>query len=379
MMKNWSLLLFLFALPFNVLAGKFSEPSLRARHLGHARKLQSRNNTGSCQPQPFKLQDFYQGNSFLNDWEFFSGEDPTHGNVNYQTRENAINKGLAYVQQDGAAVLAVDDYSTVPVNGRRDSVRIFSKKSYSNGLFIADFFTMPHGCSVWPAYWSFGPNWPSAGEIDVLEGVHNQLTNQMSLHTSAGCSLPSKLSQTEATSNILHTECVSSGESNIGCSFSDTDPQSYGHNFNVAGGGVFAHLWDNTGIKIWRFSRGNIPADITSKNPNPASWGVPAANFPSSSCDIASHFFEHNLVINTSICGDFAGATYPTSGCPGTCGEAVANATNFQCVIRFAVMAQDPAEDARKRGMRRKSAPKAVIHADAQEFDAKAVHRVGDV
>ncbi|PPQ67875.1 hypothetical protein CVT25_010314 [Psilocybe cyanescens] len=329
-MMNWSLLLLLSVLPFNVLAGKSNEPSLRSRHVGHARNLQNRNNnTGSCQPQSYKLKDLYQGQSFLNDWDFFSGEDPTNGNVNYQTQENAIKKGLAYVQDDGSTVLAVDDFSTVPVNGRRDSVRISSKKTYSNGLFIADFFTMPHGCSVWPAYWSFGPNWPAAGEIDVLEGVHNQPTNQMSLHTSEGCSLPSKFSASQVTSNVLHTECFVE-PSNVGCGFSDTDPNSYGHNFNVAGGGVFAHLWDNTGIKIWRFSRGNIPADITSKNPNPSTWGVPAANFPSATCDMASHFFEHNLVINTSICGDFAGATYPTSGCPGTCGEAVANATNFK-------------------------------------------------
>lgn len=42
-------------------------------------------------------------------------------------------------------------------------VRISSKRTYNHGLFIADFFAMPHGCSVWPAYWSVGPNWPSAG------------------------------------------------------------------------------------------------------------------------------------------------------------------------------------------------------------------------
>ena len=48
------------------------------------------------------------------------------------------------------------------------SVRISSKKTYNGGLFIADFFAMPHGCSVWPAYWSVGPNWPSAGTFHCL-------------------------------------------------------------------------------------------------------------------------------------------------------------------------------------------------------------------
>lgn len=153
----------------------------------------------------------------------------------------------------------------------------------------------------------------------------------MSLHTSAGCSLASKFNQHEVTSNLLHSQCASSGSNNQGCGFLDTDPNTYGHEFNLLSGGVFAHLWDNTGIKIWRFSRPNIPADITSKNPDPSTWGTPAANFPATNCDIASHFFEHNLVIDTTLCGDFAGATYGSSGCPGTCGQAVANPANFKC------------------------------------------------
>lgn len=44
------------------------------------------------------------------------------------------------------------------------SVRITSKKTWSSGLFIADFAQVPHGCSVWPAYWSVGPNWPTGGK-----------------------------------------------------------------------------------------------------------------------------------------------------------------------------------------------------------------------
>lgn len=48
------------------------------------------------------------------------------------------------------------------------SVRIQTKQTFNGGLFIADFFSMPHGCSVWPAYWSVGPNWPYDGEIDLI-------------------------------------------------------------------------------------------------------------------------------------------------------------------------------------------------------------------
>jgi hypothetical protein len=55
------------------------------------------------------------------EWEFHSEPDPTHGLVNYQPREDAINKKLAYVQEDGTTVLAVDDFTDVPVGGKRDS------------------------------------------------------------------------------------------------------------------------------------------------------------------------------------------------------------------------------------------------------------------
>lgn len=314
-------------LPLSVLAGKFQESSLRARHAGHARSIQARNNTGKPK---FTLTDFYTGQSFLDDWDFFSFDDPTHGNVNYQTRQNALKKKLAYVQDDGTTILAVDDFSTVPVGGKRDSVRISSKKTYNGGLFIADFFAMPHGCSVWPAYWSVGPNWPAAGEIDILEGVHDQPTNQYTLHTSEGCEIGSDFNERSALSNIIHDKCASSGNDNRGCGFLDTDVQTYGKEFNLLAGGVYAHLWDSTGIRIWRFPRPSIPADIKAKKPDPSTWGTPAAFFPSTNCDIASHFFEHTLVLDTTICGDFAGPTYAGSGCPGTCDQAVANNVNFK-------------------------------------------------
>ncbi|KAF8966352.1 glycoside hydrolase family 16 protein [Flammula alnicola] len=324
---RWSVTFVLPFLPLSVLAGKFHESHFRSRHAGHARSIQARNNTG--QPT-FTLTDMYTGQSFLDDWDFFSDADPTHGSVNYQTRDNAIQKGLAFVQADGTTVLKVDDFSTVAVGGSRDSVRISTKKTYNGGLFIADFFSMPHGCSVWPAYWSVGPNWPSAGEIDVLEGVHNQATNQYTLHTSAGCEIGANFNQKSVLANIINDQCQSSGTDNRGCAFLDTNTQTYGHDFNLLGGGVFAHQWDNSGIKIWRFLRGSIPPDITAKTPDPSTWGTPAAFFPSTNCDMASHFFDHSLVIDTTLCGDFAGATYANSGCPGTCAQAVANNTNFQ-------------------------------------------------
>ncbi|EDR14587.1 glycoside hydrolase family 16 protein [Laccaria bicolor S238N-H82] len=314
--------LFLALLPLGALAGKHQDKSLRSRHANHARTLHVRNNT-----KTFVLQDMYTGQSFLNDWDFFSDPDPTHGSVNFQTKDQAIAKNLAFVQSDGTTVLAVDDTSALPPNSNRDSIRITSKKTYNGGLFIADFWAMPHGCSVWPAYWSVGPNWPSAGEIDVLEGVHNQPTNQYTLHTGPGCTLNSDNNRVSA--NAISSQCASSGDNNNGCAFIDTDTRSYGKPFNMIGGGVYAHLWNSEGIKMWHFARGEIPADINAKQPNPASWPTPAAFWSAKSCNM-NGFHDHQLVIDTTLCGDFAGATYASAGCPGTCGGAVQNPANFR-------------------------------------------------
>ncbi|KAG6865090.1 hypothetical protein C0991_005192 [Blastosporella zonata] len=287
--------------------------------------------------------DKYQGDNFLDgSWDFFDQDDPTHGLVNYQNADNAKSKGLAVVE-DGQLILSVDATTQLRPGDKRDSIRISSKKTYNGGLFIADFAAMPVGCSVWPAWWTVGPDWPQGGEfvlsithlipfingvigeIDILEGVHNQPTNQYTLHTGAGCSADAGA---KTTGTSLGTTCQSSGTDNSGCAYRDTDPRSFGQTFNDAGGGVYAHLWDQDGIKIWHFARDEIPKDIPD-NPNPSSWPTPAADFPTSSCDTSQHFHDHSLTIDTTLCGDWAGAVYGSSGCPGTCEEAVADPTNF--------------------------------------------------
>jgi hypothetical protein len=63
---RWSLSVTLGCLlPLSVLAGKFQESPLRARHAGHARSIQARNNTGTTGQSNFTLTDFYTGQSFL--------------------------------------------------------------------------------------------------------------------------------------------------------------------------------------------------------------------------------------------------------------------------------------------------------------------------
>ena len=168
-----------------------------------------------------------------------------------------------------------------------------------------------------------------------MEGVNSQTHNQMTLHsgTSNACTI-SKANETalEAfTGNVLGTNCYSTPSADAGCGISDPEPTSFGYGFNNANGGVYALLWDTqAGISMWHFARSDIPADVTSRSPTPANWGTPTGFWSSQTCDIAANFYEHVMVIDTTICGNWAGGAYGNSGCPGTCAEMVANATNFE-------------------------------------------------
>lgn len=171
----------------------------------------------------------------------------------------------------------------------------------------------------------------------MIEVVNGGTTNQMTLHTggNVNCKLDPNAgaryknedgSQSKSyLGGTLGTDCTSSGSSNAGCAVTDFEG-SAGSPFNAGGGGVIAMLWDNSQIAIWSFGRCEVPQDIGSGTPNPDSWGTPNAFWSSDSCDIANAFQDHSIVINTSICGDWAGATY--SG-PGSCTDAVADASNY--------------------------------------------------
>ncbi|KAJ6619871.1 glycoside hydrolase family 16 protein [Mycena sp. CBHHK59/15] len=312
-MSSFSALVLL-ALPLVALAAPHSE----ALHHHHRRNVTARTT--------YTLKDHYTGKDFLN-WNFFAQDDPTHGNVNYLTKSAAVAKGLAYVQADGTTVLAVDSKSTLKKGANRDSVRISSPNSYGMGLFITDVFAMPHGPTVWPAYWTVGPNWPNGGEIDIMEGVGDSTTNQMTLHTSAGCSLSTSVANQFSGKHTSTTNCASGNGNNNGCGITDSSPHVYGHNFNMVAGGVFAHIVADSGIKIWHFPRAAIPADIVAQKPDPSSWGEPAAFFSSASCNIADHFYDHVVTFDTTLCGDWAGAAFP--GGQSACAAAVADPANY--------------------------------------------------
>jgi hypothetical protein len=273
----------------------------------------------------YTIQDTFDTSNFFDSFSFFSGSDPTNGFVDYVDSQTANETSLAGYANN-AIYLGVD-YTTTNPSGGRASVRMTSNAAYTHGLFIADIQHMPGGiCGVWPAFWSFGPNWPNSGEIDIIEGVNSQTTDAITLHTSPGCSMSNSGS---ASGSVLQNSDCNAGNANDGCSQTTTSTEGYGAGFNAIAGGVYAMDWTSSAISIYFFPRYAIPTDISSGNPNPSSWGTPQAMFSGSGCDIDAYFMNNNIVFDTTFCGDWAGSVWSSDATcaplANTCQEYVAN------------------------------------------------------
>lgn len=318
----------LLALPLSVIASYPDQGSFRRRHFEHGR-LGNQENPLARRANTYKLVDNYDKNSFLNMFDFYTSGDPTHGLVDFLSKSEAASAGLAVVDNDGTILLAVDDTTQLSPGQKRKSVRISSQKSYNAGtLFLADIQAMPTGCATWPAYWTVGPNWPNGGELDIIEGVNTQTTNQITAHTGDQCNLSKSVN---TTGRLVGSTCQSSNGQNSGCAFAIDDTKTYGKGFNSNGGGVYAHTWEQDAIKVWFFPRGAIPNDIASGKPNPSTWGAAAAAFSTTSlCNVGESFHDHQIVFDITLCGDWAGAAYSNMGCPGTCAQQVADPDNFK-------------------------------------------------
>ncbi|KAG6038579.1 hypothetical protein E4U41_004029 [Claviceps citrina] len=253
----------------------------------------------------YQLETTYDTTNFFKSFDFFTGEDPTQGFVDYVDRETANKEGLAGYAK-GGIFMGVDHTTKYPPNGRK-SVRVTSQKAFTHGLFIADIAHMPGSiCGTWPAFWMFGPEWPANGEIDILEGVNAQTKNSVTLHTKPGCHISNH--GTLASTKFASSNCGAEGTS-AGCGQHTADHQNYGDGFNAIGGGVYATEWTSDHIAIWFFPRSKIPQDIQAENPNPRSWGTPVARFVGGpSCAIDNHFSKHQIIIDTTFCGAWAGS-----------------------------------------------------------------------
>lgn len=126
--------------------------------------------------------------------------------------------------------------------------------------------------------WTYNDNWPAEGEIDIVEGVNQQQTNRMAIHTGRDYTITERSFSGQLQSDNCNVYAVDQ-EANQGCTIVDQSNQSFGDTFNDNGGGIYAMEWTKTAIKIWFFPRGTIPSNLYSTRPQSNLWGAPRAIF----------------------------------------------------------------------------------------------------
>ncbi|KAL2060982.1 hypothetical protein VTL71DRAFT_9034 [Oculimacula yallundae] len=247
----------------------------------------------------YVLDTSYSGTTFFDDFDFWTDPDPTNGFVSYQSHASSLSKSLISTSNN-VAHIGVDHTTTLSADGQdggRESVRISSKKKFTHGLFLADIKHMPGnicGAVLRSVVACFG-------DTCTISGANSLGTLQ-----SNDC-------------NQNH---------GYGCSITSSSSISYGSSFNTALGGVYATQWTSDYIRIWFFPRESIPTNILSGEPDPSTWGLPDANFQGN-CDVDGLFKDHQIVFDTTFCGDWAGGAWSgdevCNAKAGTCQEFVAS------------------------------------------------------
>ncbi|KAJ7450860.1 laminarinase [Mycena latifolia] len=275
----------------------------------------------------YQMAENIVGSGFYNSFNFEAIPDPTAGRVNYVDQATAMNGNLTFASGN-TFILRADDTTVLDPNGAgRNSVRLSSKNTYTTHVAVFDMAHMPQGCGTWPAVWETGGSWPYGGETDIVEGVNDQGTNQATLHTAPGCTMPASRAET---GTALLADCDGTLPGNAGCGVKLNEATSYGPAFNTNGGGWYAVERTNSKILVWFWARNDaaVPADVVAGGSTVVTdnWGTPSAAFPNTSCDL-EEFVAHNIIINLTFCGAWAGdaSVYASSGCPSTCDDFVNN------------------------------------------------------
>ncbi|KAF2634148.1 glycoside hydrolase family 16 protein, partial [Massarina eburnea CBS 473.64] len=269
--------------------------------------------------QQYQLIQNYNVTNFFEEFRFFTNADPTGGFVEYAPFEKATSTGLISNETD-IVYLGVDSTNVYTPGGLgRPSVRLESKMTFTEGLFVIDLTHMPVGCGTWPAFWTTGlGDWPADGEIDIIENVNDARTNNAALHATGNCTVSAASAQSGTWKS---TDCSIIHNDNQGCGTKFTEPYNYGAEFNANGGGVYAMEWTSDTINIWFFRPGRVPKTLRYKNrvPDPAKFGTPSVSF-SGPCSgsFGEKFFNHSIIIDTTFCGGWGGGTFGKGGssCP---------------------------------------------------------------
>ncbi|KAI5289114.1 hypothetical protein KEM54_004389 [Ascosphaera aggregata] len=269
------------------------------------------------------IQDDYTIEKFFSKFDFDTFPDPTHGTVQFLSQYDAQKADM--ISTNNGIYLGIEHREKVPPEHGRKALRLTSRAGYGpNSMFVADISHMPDACGTWPAFWlTAKTGWPDNGEVDIIEGANGYGTNTLALHTGKVEDVGECQVQHHNMSarEINWGSCAYDGSNaskgpNGYCNANDTRPTSFGSTFNKNGGGVSVAVWTPKSVKIWSFPRGEVPKGDQGplgSGPDPTTWGSTTVTFEG--CDF-SHFLKKlHIVIDTTLCGDWAGDAWSYSGC----------------------------------------------------------------
>lgn len=130
----------------------------------------------------------------------------------------------------------------------------------------------------------------------------------------------------------MGANCYSTTHADSGCSI---EVRGHGHKFlsvwfqQCGGWYICTSLGQLRHVHVALRSRADIPADLIAERSSPSTWALQPDSGSSHTCDITTNFYDHKMIIDATICGNWAGshAYVRTTICPGTCSDMVANAT----------------------------------------------------
>jgi hypothetical protein len=183
---------------------------------------------------------------------------------------------------------------------------------------------MPTGCGTWPAFWTLGDGaeWPTAGEIDIIEGTNEDTYNTWSVHTGNGlnCTVPKDrkaLEGMEFTGNEASLLC----DGAMGCNVKDPGTKSFGAGLNGVRGGYYVTRRDARGVSFWYWphNAGAIPESILDPGEtlDESLLGHKIADIPTSGlcADLDNHLLAQRLIFNLTFCGGWGGDRFNNGAC----------------------------------------------------------------
>jgi hypothetical protein len=294
----------------------------------------------------------------------FPHNDPTRGDVVYD-RQKWINANMIKLIQNEGLYLYIKQRNG---DNRFDSVRMTSKVFYNinenmKGLLFIFKGTLPSNKGIWPAWWLNGSrqdqwlyrekgriandneldaysgighfydtpspvnstDWPSAGEIDIIETINGDHLIHNTIHT---CPNMCDTTWNKATNLINCANAKPGVDPNPGCSGTPF--------YSVNAEGTFVCFWKEHSIQYYYWEP-DAPVrkkgGPLSPNPDPMQWKNQLKNEvflhnTSMECDAAVHqewqcktcekanrckFKNMKMIFNITLCGTWAGNQFDKS------------------------------------------------------------------